>query len=427
MFGQVFFIKKLFKKIVACLVYFLILLIPFQIYIPIPVYKSKHVSLSIILAFLLFLVSFNIDKVKKFISEKSVLTFLLFLLFIFFRGIFDKDKLELLKYIVFLTSEVVLSYILVVQNVKKEKIITLLTISVLPLIFLMFYMYFNETRELEILKMPVMKIFIEPDTLNKMISVPWEFNIFQSNRVGGFFTNVNTCGMFLGFILLMGIHLILLSSENFIKKIMFSVFNILVLCCILFTGSKGALISLCVSLIGVSFLVSFRVYSGFKRIIFLIVSLVIILVMSILFINVSPRIKNFQDNDDFHGRKNIWLASVEVIKKNWLFGVGLDEDIWNQKYNIGAQKFNAQFNVPPHNIFLYIWGKAGILAFVLFFLFFIFKLYTSANNFLETINLYSLLSFSCTLWLFIQGMVENFPFMDIRVGMLYWVILSLER
>ncbi|MCX7956692.1 MAG: O-antigen ligase family protein [Endomicrobia bacterium] len=415
--------KVFFKKLVNFIVYATILLLPFQVYFRI--YKDKHISLELILIFCLFILNIDFFNIKKFISESSVKFFILFVFLFVLRGLFDKDKMESLKYGVFLMSGVVYSYVLTYSEVKKEDIINFLLFSTLPMVLFMFYTYFNESKEFDILKHPIMRIFIEPSTLERLISEYWMFNVLTPNRVGGFFTNVNICALFLGFIFLLSLLRVVI-SKGLLKKILFLIMSTLTLFGIIFTGSKGGLVTCIIVLCISSMLVLFKTnfYLNWKVVLSIFIA---IFGIYVLLFNFNPRIKAVGNNDDFHGRKQIWLASIEVIKKNWILGVGLENKSWNEQYNIVAQKYLSSFNMPPHNMFLYIWSKGGIITVLLFFIFFVFRFVSSIRNFIEYHRFYSLLSFSCSLWLFIQGMVENFPLVEPRISILYWTVLALER
>jgi O-antigen ligase len=405
------------------LVQVLTFLIPYQVYFRIV--SDKHLSLSfIVLSILVFLC---IKNLKILLDDFLAKIYLLFLFVIVLRAIFSTDKIEGLKYILFLSSGLFYYFVYRCSKIKKEKIIVILTIAVLPMVFLMLYTYHNEKYELQILKSHFMKIFINPNTLESVLAGKYYPNIYEENRVGGFFVNANTCSLFLGLIFILVLGLINL-VKNFYKKILFFVIAICFLLAIIYTGSVGALVAMCFSLGfgGAIFLIKkFRFTS--KKILYSCLFLFILFLTANFLFKINPRVLKMKNNQDFHGRSLIWKASWEVIKNNWFLGTGLSGEDWDRQYNIEAKKINAPENLPPHNMFLYIWGRSGIFAVVLFLVFFLTKFYHSLRNYYVSNNFYSLIVFVSTFWFFIQGMVENFPLMDLRVSAVFWLILGLEK
>ncbi len=408
------------KKI---LLYILIILIPFQLYFT--VHSNKHLTVALVLSFLLLLL--NIKDIKFLFEDDSIKIYILFLLAIGIRGIFSKDKLEGLKYILYLGSGLVYYFVYLRSQVNKENIVLTLTLATLPMVFLMIYTYHNEKYEFTILRYPIMKLFIEPDTLQECLAVIIYPNIHYSNRVGGFFINANICSLFLGLIFSL-IFITFIYSKSLFKKILLSISLILFLISIIYTGSAGAIYSFVISfsISGIIFLIK-KIQGVYRKILFFIFVLFFSISIGRLLLKSNPRLIQMQKSEDFHGRELIWKASWKVIKNVWFFGVGLSGKEWAEKYNPIAKEIGATENMPPHNMFLYIWGRAGIISSVLFALFFIVKIFTSIKNFYLNNNLYSIAVVIATLWFLTQGMVENFPLMELRISAIYWLILSLEK
>jgi len=411
------------SKIKNFLTYFLTFLIPYQLFFS--VYSEKHLTVALVLSSVLFFL--YIKDIKFLLDDISVKIFILFLLTIGLRGLFSLNKLETVKYILFLGSGLVYYFVYLHSDIKKENIILTLVLATLPMVLLMVYTYHNEDKEFVILKYPVMKLFIEPDTLQNALSGICYPNIYESNRVGGFFMNLNTCSLFLGmlFTLVAGVFIY---SENIFMKILFMIIMIFFLIGIIYTGSVGALIAFIFSIcISGTFFILKKAKNTFRKFLYLLLFFVSIFFVNVILLKLNPRILNMQENQDFHGRKLIWQASLEAIKRNWLFGTGLSGKEWDKVYNPFARGIGAQENTPPHNMFLYIWGRSGIIPVVLLAMFFIIKFYTSFKNFYLCNNIYSLIVFTATMWFLVQSTVENFPLMDLRITAIYWLILALEK
>ena len=118
---------------------------------------------------------------------------------------------------------------------------------------------------------------------------------------------------------------------------------------------------------------------------------------------------------------------MHVIKEHWLSGVGLDAKSWNNAYNPYARKSGAIRNVPPHNVFLFAWGKAGIIAFLSLIGFFIYAIARHAIFFLKTGDSYMLLVTLVFVWFGIECMTENFLIMDPRLAGSLLMVLGLRK
>ncbi len=411
-------------KIKNFFIYIFTFLITYQIYFTF--YFKKHLTAAFLLCF--FISFLYLKDIKKIFKDKTVIVYIFFIISLALRGFFSYDKLEVIKYVLFLGSGILCYFVYLNSQIKKENIVLTLIISVLPMVIFMVYTYHNENLEFEILKHPLMKLFIEPNTLEDIFLGNFYPNIYEAKRVGGFFINANICSMFVGlnFILLFSLFFF---YKNLVKKIFLIIFGVIFFISIIYTGSKGATVAFILSfgISGIIFILERVIVRVKNKIIFLIIFLLTISSVYYIMSKLSGRKSDLQKLKDFHGRSLIWKASLEVIKKNWLFGTGLSGDEWSKNYNPEAIKIGASENMPPHNMFLYVWGKAGIFSAGLLFIFFILKIFNSLRNFYIYHNQYSLAVFTATLWIFIQGMVENFVLMDLRISAVYWLIIALEN
>ncbi|MFN3966286.1 MAG: O-antigen ligase family protein [Endomicrobiia bacterium] len=413
------------SKIKNFFVYLLTFLIIYQLYFP--VYSKKHLTVALVLSFILFCL--YIKDVKLLFEDKAVIVYILLLLTFGLRGAFSQDKLEGIKYILYLGSGLIYYFVYSRSQVKKENIALTLIISILPMVFLMIYTYHNEQKEFEILRYPIMKFLIDPSTIEAIFAGTFYPNIYETQRVGGFFTNANTCSIALGLNIILILTLLIYFSKTLFKKILLIITSLIIFVGIIYTGSKGAIVAFAVSsgISGIVFILKKSINNSQRKVQYLLFLLLGIFLFSYLISKISPRKINQQETQNFHGRDLIWKASLEVIKKNWLFGTGLSGKEWSDNYNPEARKIGASENTPPHNIFLYVWGKTGIFSVIFLLLFFILKIFTSMKNFYVYQNTFSLAVLMATLWILIQGMVENFVLMDLRISAIYWLTLALER
>lgn len=151
--------------------------------------------------------------------------------------------------------------------------------------------------------------------------------------------------------------------------------NILILCISFFTilllGSRGANISL-------FFLVIFSTgYFLFNSHFKLAISIIISLISSIFInlftfetsnLNVIQRTSNLNTNST-NQRLEFWSNTIESIKENPIFGIGLGN--WKIKSIYYYKDKLIEYTVPyhAHNDFLQISAEVGIIGFILFYLF----------------------------------------------------------
>ena len=406
-------------KIKIFFVYFLTALIPFQVYFP--VYDHKHLTMALVMGLMFFCFTFRKLKMP---SSPVILVYGMFLLTITIRGIFAADKPETVKYILFLGMGLIYYQIYHYAEIKKENIVRVLVLSTLPMVLLMIYIYHHEQLELVILKQPLMKLFIEPDTLKEIFTVSYP-NIQEPHRVGGFFVNSNIAALNLGLLLPIIIWLLKVARNRW--KIIYGLIGSMFILAIIYTGSLGAIVALGFSGGAVGLILLFKLVRNKLPAILLGVGFLVFIFGLVLILRQSnPRLIQVQNNKDFHGRQAIWKASWQVIKNNWLFGVGFSGNTWNKYYNPEAEKFSAPLGFPPHNMFLTIWAKSGVISAGLLLLFLILKIYESGKRFFLSGEWYSLFLLGSTGWLFFQSQVENFPLMDLRIGAVFWILLALE-
>jgi O-antigen ligase len=115
-----------------------------------------------------------------------------------------------------------------------------------------------------------------------------------------------------------------------------------------------------------------------------------------------------------------------MIKQHPCLGIGLDKDNWDLSYNALAPKYNAFPKTTAHNMYLSFWAKSGIFA-LLFLLWFLFvNVKDNLRRFYQTNELYCLVVVYSLITLFMVGMTEAIPLMEIRIMAAFFMLLGLS-
>lgn len=123
------------------------------------------------------------------------------------------------------------------------------------------------------------------------------------------------------------------------------------------------------------------------------------------------KLTEIPDENIGSGRLGIWKDTIEVIKDNWLIGVGVD-NLYLAEYR---ENLGLYITKKAHNYFLQVFVTSGIFAFVGYIAWFInllVKSYKSKNKFL-------ILYFSISVAYIVQGM---FNISDVAVTPYFFII-----
>lgn len=159
-----------------------------------------------------------------------------------------------------------------------------------------------------------------------------------------------------------------------VVKIFFVIGSLLIAFAMLLTGSRGGFISLLGTII-LSLMLFGRKLSKIT-ILFTFTSSFAIL-LSFLIIRVNPilgeRLQMFFTPERMIdlGRLRIWRVGVEILKNNWLLGVGFGN------FEVAFNEFIVEAKVAgllglgkdPHNVFLSVFSELGIFGFLIFMVF----------------------------------------------------------
>jgi len=264
-----------------------------------------------------------------------------------------------------------------------------------------------------------MKIFIEPDTLRNMLADRYFCNVLDAGRAGGLFVNAQEGAQFAGFNLLIVGWLWSKQRSN-----IFPLIGVLWLCALIAFGTMTGVIACALTMLcGLVLLTVKRKWSVIPSLIVVMFIIAGVVLMPWL----QPRLAKYRTFDSsVNGRSRIWHASALVIGDHWVKGVGLDSNSWERAYAPHAEKVGAILKVPPHNVFLFVWAKAGILAFLCFVGFFISAICRYSLDFLRSGDTYALLVAMAFIWFGAECMTENFLIMDLRLAGALWMIMGLR-
>ncbi|MBI3273534.1 MAG: O-antigen ligase family protein [Candidatus Colwellbacteria bacterium] len=155
-----------------------------------------------------------------------------------------------------------------------------------------------------------------------------------------------------------------------------------------------------------------------------------IVIVSIIFIGILLPFPSILFNPWEMGRTSlasrlmIWQASVEMLKNNWLFGIG--PGMFQETYLAYQKNFSPflEWAVPhPHNIFLATWlygGLIGLVGLLLILFWFFSKLQKISTN------IYQYLLLSIIIYLLIHGTIDNTLWRN-DMAMVFWMMMALRR
>lgn len=219
-------------------------------------------------------------------------------------------------------------------------------------------------------------------------------------------------------------------KSNLLHKILFSIGSILILLCLIFTGSRGGYIGLITCLIFgiIMFLIYFIKRDAVNRVstmfITLFLTLMIFLGLIYLFPHVTERlltIFTLRDHSSNNYRVNVWLACLKMLQDNFLIGIGPGNNTFRLSYGLYmVSGFDA---LSAYNIFLEIAieiGVFGCLAFMIMLLISFLKLH---YLFWQNKNILALGLFISLIGVIAHGLVDTVFFRP-QVYIPFWFLLA---
>jgi O-antigen ligase len=245
------------------------------------------------------------------------------------------------------------------------------------------------------------------------------YGIAYQNRLVGIFSNPNVTGATCGIALYCALINITLSRNSFILKMLYVISMLLNFLCIILSASRGAFLSLCVSLFFFIFIVLLIKNKRNNIIAKSVVGLLIVAISVVLVYNSAgvinkqitkfplylqnsdmeineqaeyskDSISNYIDidsdlNEVSSGRLRIWRVGFRTIKQNLIFGVGKAE-LYNEMVK-NWDKNSTPFGIKKgglHNIFLETLVAFGLLSFICFVIFLVNLLW---NHFMKILKI----------------------------------------
>ena len=377
-------------------------------------------GIIILLCFLVFLL--NLFSTKSLSIQFNALDFLILLFLLtaivstFSSYFFKESVVGLLKYITFFSFYLIIKTSLL--NSSKNNFLNLWS-------FLFFCAVVTST------------IGIYQYTIGVEPLATWEDPTYENihTRVYSTLGNPNLLAGYLLAILPVGLVLPFAMKANTFKKILFLIGNILILLCLIFTGSRGAYLGLITGglfslLIFIFYLINYKdpINRISTTIIFSIGIIALILTLTFMFPVLGERLSTIftlREHSSNSYRINVWLACLQMLKDNWLIGIGPGNNTFRLAYGLYMKSgFDA---LAAYNIFLEFAVEVGIIGSFIFLIIFLVSFLKLHYLFWQKNSILALGIFISLICLFTQGMVDTVYFRP-QVFIPFWFLLaSIDR
>ncbi len=219
-------------------------------------------------------------------------------------------------------------------------------------------------------------------------------------------------------------------QKNKLFKIIFLIGAVLILICLILTGSRGGYIGLIFSFIVslITFLNYFISYkmTNKKLIIILTIFGIIAFILSLTFLFpvITERmltIFTFREHSSNNYRLNVWIACLKMLKDNVLIGIGPGNNTFRLAYGLYmVTGFDA---LAAYNIFLEIAIEIGLLGCFIFIFIFILSFFKLHYLFWQKNSIFSLGIFISLIGLLTHGMVDTVFFRP-QIFVPFWFLLA---
>ena len=237
-------------------------------------------------------------------------------------------------------------------------------------------------------------------------------------RVYSTFDNPNVLGQYLILIIPVAFAM-LVQNRGTGKKIIYTLINIAMFACLMYTWSRGAWVGVVLSL-------GFFVLLRDRRWLVLCVA-GLLLMPSVLPANVLNRltsIGNMKDSSTAY-RVSVWVASFRIAKDYWMSGIGIGTAAFEKIYPSYALN-GAGFALHSHNFYIQ-WvvemGVFGLLAFLAIILT-AYKQIASIKEKSSLIRTVTLAMAGALLGFLFQGMAENLWY-NFRMVLIFWIYMGI--
>lgn len=416
------YISKLIQKKQEINLLFLILLI--SIYalfasLSFPQFSESRFGIGLIIffCFLIFMINIFSGKILEIrfnILDFVIIVFMLTVLISTFSSYFFKESIiGLLKYIVFFICYLLLKF--TVLNTSNKSFLNLwhfLFICAVITASIGIYQYLTGTQPLA-----TWDDSLEEDTTTRSFST-----IGNPNLLAGYLLLILPIGIFLPFEI----------KVNLLSKALFFTGAIFILCCIIFTGSRGGYLGLITGTIYGMFVLlnsllkqKSIVNRTFTTIIIASgVGVAFYLLLTFMFPNLQDRIAtifSFRDYSTNNFRINIWSSCLNMLKDNWIIGIGPGNVTFRLAYGIYMiSGFDA---LAAYNIFLEIAIETGIIGFLAVIFIFILSFIKLHYLYWEKKSILALGVLISLIMILVQGMVDTVLFRP-QIFVPFWLLLA---
>ena len=237
-------------------------------------------------------------------------------------------------------------------------------------------------------------------------------------RVYATFDNPNVLGQYLILIIPVAFAM-LVQNRGAGKKIIYTLINIAMFACLMYTWSRGAWVGVVLSL-------GFFILLRDRR--WLILCIVGLLLMpSVLPANVLNRltsIGNMKDSSTAY-RVSVWVASFRIARDYWMSGIGIGTAAFEKIYPSYALN-GAGFALHSHNFYIQWVVEMGIFGLLTFLAIILtaYKQIASVKEKSSLIRAVSLAMAGALLGFLFQGMAENLWY-NFRMVLIFWIYMGI--
>lgn len=237
-------------------------------------------------------------------------------------------------------------------------------------------------------------------------------------RVYSTFDNPNVLGQYFILVIPVAFAMLLKSKESG-TKIIYTLVNIAMFVCLLYTWSRGAWVGVILSL------VFFVLLRDRRWLILCIIGLLLmpsVLPASIL--NRLTSIGNMQDSSTAY-RVSVWIASLRIARDYWMSGIGIGSDAFSQIYPSYALN-GAGFALHSHNFYIQWVVEMGIFGLITFAAIILtsYKQISLVKKRNSLIGIVTLAMAGSFLGFLFQGMAENLWY-NFRMVLMFWIYLGM--
>lgn len=354
------------------------------------------IILVTLIIFLLNVLTKNLPAINFNFTDFLIILFIVISTISTFTSYFFKESLiGLLKYIILFLSFFQIKFFLL--NSPKNNLINPINILIISSLIVSLIGIYQYT------------IHIEP-------LATWEDPSFEKihTRVYSTLGNPNLLAGYLLTIFPVSIILIFYKKVNLIVRIISLISALSIFLCLIFTGSRGgylgflAQITLAIVIL-ISYLTNKKKLSAFLLILASLIFFVIVyLALTLLFPQVLERLITIfllRDYSTNSFRLNVWSACLNMLKDNFLIGIGPGNATFRLSYGLYMHSgFDA---LSAYNIFLEIAIELGVIGSLIFLLVFLTSFLRLHYLFWKAYDLLAFGIFLSLIGILVQGMVDT--------------------